>query len=441
MLRRRALLAGAIVSMVVHALVALFLVRLPDAATLAQAELAEPYEVAFEPTGAEGATGAPRRGNAPTDADRAVPGGAESAQNIDARDRGEGGDATGANDGIRLLARADGIVLFDSPLNNLAAAQTQRIRTARDRATLERRRATPHPYDDAFLASGSGVHPERRPVSATDSAVGARVAPTASVEGARPSIREPGSAALHPSGAAAGADPAREPRRAAPESDENAGAVASPGRGILDGAGARHTEAARVAHGRPPVDEGPAATQADEQDPRVRDEDDSEVLARDMMQSWVEATTRTARRTGTGRGGVGGGGTPGSGGGRDEGGRATSYGPGDGRYAALDTSDDRYRRWFLTQRRRVLDAVHYPRERALAMDQGISIFTVEVRRDGTLIGAPHLVRSSGFDDLDRAALAAIEAATPFAPLPDDLAPELERVRVRLPIEFSNPMVR
>src|SRR5690606_19929851 len=110
-------------------------------------------------------------------------------------------------------------------------------------------------------------------------------------------------------------------------------------------------------------------------------------------------------------------------------------------FAALDTSDARYRRWFLDNRRRVYDALEFPRRRALAMDQGTSIYSVVVQRDGRLAGAPRLVRSSGYEDLDRAALAAIQAATPFSPLPDDIAPELARVPLRLPIQFENPMFR
>ena len=437
---RDAFLAGAIVSVAIHVTLVVLLVRLPSASELALAAR-EPYEVALDAPGIEsGVPGAASRGAAPTDADRVVAGGSSSRQNIDAQDRGQGGDAVGARDAILLMQRAEGIVLFDSPLNNLASAQTQRIRTARSRATLERRRATPNPEDAAFLASGPGTHPERRPVSAEDSDVGARRAPAASVEGARPSLDRPGIAALE-SASAHGADREGAPSARSSAAHDQAGAEASPGVGILGGEGARRSEAARVAHARPPVDRGPAATQAEETDARVRDEDDAELLARSMMQGWVESTTRSGPREGEGSGGVGGGGAAGSGGGAREGGRAAAYGPGDGRFDALDTSDARYRRWFLASRRRVHDALRFPRDRALAMDQGVSIFSVVVRRDGTLAAAPELVRSSGFDDMDRAALAAIRQATPFSPLPDDLAPERDALRIRLPIEFSNPMVR
>lgn len=449
----RALLAGALASMAIHLSAVLWL--LPGE----PAPRAAPYQVPLEALSGPPSGGADARGRAPAGAERPIPGGSTSAQNIDARDRGQGGEATGARDAILLMQRDEGVILFDSPLNNLAAAQSQRIRTARDRATLERRRATPNPSDAPFLASGPGTHRERRPVSTIDAARGARRAPEASLEGHAASgaqdregssrgvgEREASSPGANSPGV--GERGAHDDRLDDPgtRADGSAyrnppGAEASPGVGILDGRGPRPSEAARVAHDRPPVDEGPAATQAEAVDPRVRDRDDAELLARSMMQSWVESTRRSAPQGGEGSGGVGGGGAPGSGGGTEEGGRAARYGPGDGRFDALDTGDARYRRWFLASSRRVQDALRFPRERALAMDQGTSVYSVRVRRDGTLASAPRLVRSSGFDDLDQAALAAIRAATPFAPLPGDLAPELSSLSIRLPIEFSNPMVR
>jgi protein TonB len=64
-----------------------------------------------------------------------------------------------------------------------------------------------------------------------------------------------------------------------------------------------------------------------------------------------------------------------------------------------------------------------------------------VRRDGSIGEAPRVIRSSGFDDLDAAALRAVERSLPFAPIPADLAPGRPALVVTLPIEFSNPMVR
>ncbi len=441
-MRGRPIALGAALSVGAHAVLVLVLYRLP-APSEAQALAARPpYELPLEAVGdANGTVGAHARGTRPTSGDPSVPGGVRSAQNLDAADRGQGGDGVGPERGILMLDVAHDVLLFDSPLNNLAAAQTQRIRTSRSRATLEHRRATPNPNDDPFLASGDGDHRERRPVRATDAAEGARVAPVASVLGGAPSEPRPGSVAAATAGAAGleGGEPT--PGGAAAASGTTAGAEPSPGQGILGGRGSRRSEAARVAHGRPSVDRGPAATQAEAQDARIRDDSDAESLARAMMQSWVESTAHTGPRRGVGTGGVGGGGEAGVGGGREEGGRAATYGPGDGRYAALDTRDARYRRWFLESRRRIQRALTFPEARALAMDQGTAVFSIVVRRDGSLAGAPSLVRSSGFDDMDAAAIRAIRAATPFAPLPDDLAPELARLTLRLPVDFSNPMVR
>jgi TonB family protein len=422
---------GLCLSLVLHAIVLVWLALLPQVQTPSA-----PFEVALDvPISAIAGNGIgdPDLGATRTEPDVPVPGGARSAQNIDADERGGGGDERGAREVILLASRAESILLFDSPINNLAQGQTQRIHTARDRASYEHRRATPHPEDAVFLASGHGPHQERRPIAGVDPQPGAREAPQGSLQGGQAQLENPGGPTVTTDG--------DEPPIAPGSIAARAGAErASPGQGILRGTGERESEAARVAFGRPSVDEGNAATPAQQPD-RVRDNDDAELLATSMMQAWVEASERSGQRAGAGRGGVGGGGAPGSGSGQNEGGRASSYGPGNGEYAALDTRDRRYMRWFLVQRRRVHNALRYPRERMLAMDQGTSICIVDVRRDGTLARAPALERTSGFDDMDDAALAAIRAASPFTPLPDDLAPELSVVHIRFPIEFSNPMVR
>jgi TonB family protein len=65
---------------------------------------------------------------------------------------------------------------------------------------------------------------------------------------------------------------------------------------------------------------------------------------------------------------------------------------------------------------------------------------VVIRRDGSTVSAPRVIRSSGFDDLDSAALLAVRGSLPFTPIPSDLAVGQREISVTLPIEFANPMV-
>ncbi len=364
-----------------------------------------------------------------------LPGGAEPDHNIDARDRGRGGERSGASSIIMLVPRASPITLSDAPMNALGVGQTQRIDTARDRATTEDRRATPHPADDAFLASGTGVHRERRPIATVDARAGARARLAAAVA---LTPHEEETSSIVDSTSSLGrrdASPGREgPSREGTDHE-------SPGRGILHGQGERPSERAHVALGRPTVDEGRAATPSESRDVHVRDDANAELLATQMRQSVVEASPRRGEDMGRGLGGIDARGAPGTGHDSREGGHARALGPGTGSWDALDTSDGRYRRWFVQMRRRIENALIFPRERAIAMDQGTSVYILVVRRDGTLARTPQLIRSSGFRDLDGAALSAIRRNVPFSPLPDDLVPGRASIEVRLPIEFSNPMVR
>lgn len=426
----RAMLSGAAVSLLAHLALAWLIPRLASAPRDATPHA--PEEIALDVRFEEAGDGAPVR--VPGSATPLEPGGADPDHNVDARDRGQGGDRTGAHAVILLRPRADEVTLSDAPLNALGIGQTQRIETARDRATREDRRATPSPADDPFLASGEGEHRERRPLARTDAAPGARVAPEAGTRGA-PVAGAP-ELALGTAGPRTGGS-----RTGAPTIEESGAETDSPGRGIIGGEGTRASESARVARGRPTVDEAAAATPSETRDARVRDDVDAELLAARMVQSVVESTRRSGEQEGEGRGGAHGLGVPGTGGGRREGGRARALGPGEGSWDALDTGDARYRRWFVETRRRIESALVFPRERMLRMDQGTSVVELLVRRDGTLARAPRVIRSSGFDDLDGAAIAAIRRAVPLSPLPDDLAPGRPSLQIRVPIEFSNPMVR
>lgn len=444
-------------SVLTHATVAILLLRIPHERT------AQTVAYEIELSGG-GIASIGSHGNASDTRDRPLHhlherlelGGQTSSQNVDDFERGERGDAVGSLTAVRLASEADAITLQDSPMNAVGQAQAQRIRTASDRATHEVRRATPHPSDQAFLASGQGEHRERRRISTVDPRSGAPNAAPAALLGAD-AMREP-TRSFRSDGSAEGLivfTTSEEEAAASNTNDATAlsgtrrdgqdsrigDARSSVGRGIQHGRTERESNAARVASGRPPVDEGNAATQTEWRSPDVRDNQDAELLAARMLQSMVDSSQRSGRHEGVGNGGVGGGGTAGVGGGTESGGRAQAYAPGGGRAGALDTSESRYRLWMLELRRRVNDQLTFPRQRQIAMDQGQSVFHVLVRRDGTLAAAPELVHRSGFDDLDAAARLAIERSAPFPPVPTDVAVGTDILRTTIPITFSNPMVR
>ncbi len=438
----RSLLVGLVVSVLAH-----WIVVRSVPAHLFVASPARVIEATARETAEPGAEHGAEHG-LPRERDAVTPGGSEARDNVDALRRGGGGELTGAYEVAFLVTESAPITLVDAPLNAADRSQVQRIDTASDRASWDDRRATPHPSDDPFLASGEGEHRERRDPSAEDARAGARIAPQASLEGDSALGRGEGDGV----GAHSGASATREASlTASAEADvlelsrggsrgtALGAAQASPGRGIIAGRGVQATARARVATGRPSVDLGPAATVA-EREGAVRDDTDAELLAAQLFESRADASRRAGEREGAGRGGVPGPAGEGSGDGHGVGGSAAPYGPGSGAFAALDTSDARYRTWLLAQRRRIEERLVFPRSRQLARDQGTSVVRVVIRRDGSTVRAPRVIRSSGFDDLDSAALVAVRDSLPFTPVPADLAVGQREISVTLPIEFANPMV-
>jgi TonB family protein len=410
--------------------VALRDLELPPARAAAARPPSDDYVAQFEPVepGAVAAGELRRRSVLP----EVIPGHAPSAGAIDRSDaEGRGGERASEEPAALLFPFVSPLTLQDTELNNLAASQAQRIRTAKERATLEERRATPNAQDEVLLASGVTGHRERRAPAKQDAAEGAPRAqdPSAPSEPRKGAQRETG---IGPH--------ARTAISAQEAASAREAAAYAPARGIQGGAGKREAVAARVTFARPNVDRGPAATTAERVDPTVRDDLDAELLAAKLQRSLVDTSVQRAEQRGLGAGGAPGEqafGLQGSG----SGAQARSYAPGEGNADALDTRDARYLRWFTQQRERVQKELVFPRARALAMDQGMSLYRVVLDRDGALTGKPRLVRSSGFSDFDAAAKIAIERALPFAPLPKELAPALHEIALLIPIHFANPMVR
>jgi TonB family protein len=379
-----------------------------------------PYQAEFEPL----TTGVPeseaaRRAVLPPEV---TPGGPQREGAIDRVElEGRGGEQQAPEASALLFPFVSPLTLQDTELNNLAVNQVQRIRTAAQRATLEERRASPHPADAVLLVSGQQGHRERREPTRFDATEGA---PRASAP-STPSEATVGRSAWN------GEQPAELSREAA---------RLRPALGIAGGRGRAETRAARVTFARPNVDRGPAATPAERVDPAVRDDVDAELLAAKLQRSFVDTSVQRARQVGAGVGGAASSTAALGERGIGSGARALPYSPGAGRTNALDTSDARYLHWFTQQRARVQDELSFPRARALAKDQGTSLYRIVLARDGTLDGAPRLIRSSGFADFDAAAARAIERALPFAPLPRELAPALRQVSLLIPVAFSNPMV-
>jgi TonB family protein len=352
---------------------------------------------------------------------------------------------------MRLFPFLCSIQLQDTNLNHLQASQAQRIDTSLDRSTLEQRRASPNAADAVFLASGEpGGHPERRPPAPVEARWGGlqRMPAQAGDKALRAltsarSKRSPGRAGEE----AALLAPTTLGNVAVTSSLDSTNGSKRPAernqaeRGIDRGLSQRTTLAAKVQFARPDVDRGPAATTSVAEG-RVQDDTDAELLAARLERSLVDASLQRSEHRGPGLGGAeltGAGIAPA---GEGRGAKATPYLPGPGRVGVLDTSDSRYLRWFTNHRARVQNRLIFPEARALAKDQGTSLYRVAIRRNGTLSGPPVLLRSSGYPDFDAAAISAIERAAPFEPLPMALVPVgQEPLSLVIPVEFENPMIQ
>ena len=355
-------------------------------------------------------------------------GGATIAR-VDMGTLGRGGQATGAR-ATNLAAMDEDLSLAPDPTSRLDRDQAQRLKTAAFRTTHEDRRATTHPMEVTFLATGTGEHEERRPNAPSDPSRGSLVSPrAASVLGGHAGTREP--------------DQVEGPG-ATPGASRPGQLMASPGVGVRDGrAGTTHTEAARIAQGRPAVAEGPPTVTAVFRG-RPSDTIDSDQEVASLVQSQVHASF-AGGLAGEGRGGSNGPAPdPGAGGTKGRGSTGRVLGAGDDDVFDWYTNDPMLMPYFRKIHAKVdpLWVNAFPKSAMLELKQGTVILEFTIASDGTARVSWPPVRPSGIDEFDRNCADAIRRAGPFEPIPAALRQAgRTSLRIRAPFVARNPIVK
>src|SRR6185436_10231574 len=94
----------------------------------------------------------------------------------------------------------------------------------------------------------------------------------------------------------------------------------------------------------------------------------------------------------------------------------------------------RYQRYELEIRQRVNRVLEFPKPLALRMEQGVTVVYFVVGADGRLSEGPRVVKSSGFDEFDAAAVRAVRRAAPFPTMP-------LMIPMSMSVIFDNPVIR
>jgi protein TonB len=94
----------------------------------------------------------------------------------------------------------------------------------------------------------------------------------------------------------------------------------------------------------------------------------------------------------------------------------------------------RYQRFELDIRQRVNRVLEFPKPLALRLEQGVTIVYFVVGADGRVADGPRVVKSSGFNEFDLAAVQAVRRAAPFSPMPF-------AVPMSMSVIFDNPVIR
>jgi|LNFM01.1.fsa_nt_gb TonB family protein len=352
---------------------------------------------------------------------RVALGGAVNAQNIDSIERGERGDGRSDERGRLLATRAESVHLSVELMNARGVDQVQRIRTDRLRESSQNDRRTPNPGDESYVSLAAGElwfrvarGPTTLPTQGALLSAGA-----AQREGARPPLERP----------AGDTTPSR--------TEVVAGSFARPTAGVMGASGARAAATGLAATARANIEPGRASTTSERLSERTSDDEDAAALATSLARDALNATVHAGREQGQGVGGVGGGGRAGSGGGIGEGGRARSFGEGEGALS-LSSPDPRYRRYFLTLRRRLLRLVSgtFPHEAALEQLEGRVMLELRVDTSGAL-HVLRVTRGSGIAAFDNNVRRALDGAQAPA-----IPTEVSSTAIRVVFDYlaANPVV-
>jgi TonB family protein len=382
------------------------------------------------PTMAEGSLTADRdvipEGTTPTQY------GGTTVARVDNGVAGSGGDVTGAK-ATNLAAMDDQMRLDTDLLSRLDRDQVQRLKTAPRRTTHDDRRATTHPMELTFLATGKGELQERRQNSPFDPNRGSMHSGAPSVLGGHPGSADDSPPDDRAPGNMAGSTRAGQ-------------LFGSPGVGLRESKpGEDHHLGARITTARPSVQEA-APTVPGVWNGRPNDTVDSDQEVANTVRSLIQASTAGAGRPGDGRGGNASPlPDPGAGGGSvGRGSIARPLGSGDGDLVDWNTTDPMLLPYFRKLHAKIdpLWANAFPKSAMLELKQGTVIIEFSIAADGTTKVTWPPVRPSGVDEFDKNCADAIRRAAPFDPLPPTLK-EAGRtsLKIRAPFIAKNPIIK
>jgi TonB family protein len=189
----------------------------------------------------------------------------------------------------------------------------------------------------------------------------------------------------------------------------------------------------------PLIDRGARAAEADQRGP-TRDAIDSAAAstARDPMPLELGRTSAGGESDAGGVKGARRAGAPGLSTTMDTAASRANLAPGTGPIALRASRQDPY---FRRMYQRLDRAIVFPRELAIALEQGEVVVAFQLRVTDGAIHQLEVVKSSGFAEFDDELLRALRATAPFGTVPAALRGRADHLRVTAPYWFRNTVVR